>query len=91
MEGFFEGLGIASLTILALVGLAVGMLAGKLSGRSALVYGAIGAVAAIATPFALPLLGVTALAAGGILLVAVVGLIGAVVVVGAVRALARKT
>ncbi|TFL18456.1 GlsB/YeaQ/YmgE family stress response membrane protein [Jannaschia formosa] len=90
MEGFFEGLGITALVILALVGLVVGLLAGKLTGRSALVYGLIGAIAAMATPFILAALGVTVLAAGGLLLVAFVGLVGAAIVVALVRALSRR-
>lgn len=90
MEGFFEGLGIAALVILALVGLAVGLVAGLVTGRSKLVYAAIGALAAMATPFVLAALGVTVLAAGGVLLVAFVGLVGAVLVVAAVRALTGR-
>lgn len=86
MEAFFEGVGMAALTILALVGLAVGWLAGALTGRSKLTYALIGAVAALATPFVLAALGVTLLAAGGVLLVLVVGAVGAAVVVGIVRA-----
>jgi hypothetical protein len=90
MEGFFEGLGIVALVVLALVGLAVGLAVGNLTGRQTALYGLIGAVAAIATPFILALLGIGVLAAGGLLLVTVVGLVGALVVVGLVRALARK-
>jgi hypothetical protein len=90
MEGFFEGLGVAALVVLALVGLAVGLAVGKLTGRSALVYGLIGAVAAMATPFILAALGVTVLAAGGLLVVAITGLVGALVIVGLVRAISRK-
>lgn len=90
MEGFFEGLGIAALVILALVGLAVGWLAGLLTGRSKLVYALVGAVAALATPFVLAALGVTVLAAGGVLLVLVVGAVGAALVVALVRAVSGK-
>ena len=90
MEGFFEGLGIAALVILALVGLGVGAVAGLVTGRNKLVYALIGAVAALATPFVLAALGVTVLAAGGVLLVLVVGAVGAAVVVALVRALTRK-
>ncbi|PWJ17523.1 GlsB/YeaQ/YmgE family stress response membrane protein [Jannaschia seohaensis] len=90
MEAVLEGFGIAALATLALVGLAVGLLMGKLTGRSPRLYGAIGAVAAVATPFMLALLGITVLAAGGLLLVAAVGLVGAVVTLGVVRALSRR-
>ncbi|CUH40296.1 hypothetical protein JSE7799_03028 [Jannaschia seosinensis] len=90
MEGFFEGVGVAALVILALAGLAIGWLAGALSGRSKAVYAIIGAVAAMATPFLLAALGVTVIAAGGVLLVIIVGAVGAAVVVGLVRALSGR-
>lgn len=90
MEGFLEGLGTVAFVLLALIGLAVGALAGKLTGRSVALYAAIGAVAAIATPFLLAAVGVTLVAAGGVLLVVVVGAVGAAVVVGIVRAVSRK-
>ena len=87
MEGLFEGLGAAALIILAIVGLAVGWVAGAMTGRSKALYAAIGAVAAMATPFLLAALGVTALAAGGLLLILVVGAIGAAIVVALIRAI----
>jgi hypothetical protein len=90
IEGFFEGLGIAALVVLVLVGLVIGALAGKLTGRSAVLYALIGAAAAIAAPFVLAVLGITVLAAGGLLLVAVVGAVAAAVVVGLVRAVSRR-
>lgn len=91
MEGLIEGLGIAGLIVLALVGLVVGWAAGALTGRSKALYAAIGAVAALATPFLLLALGVTALAAGALLLVLVVGAVGAVAVVALVRAISRRS
>ncbi|KIT14242.1 hypothetical protein [Jannaschia aquimarina] len=90
MEAFFEGLGLAALIVLALVGLGVGGVIGLITGRKVAVYALIGAVAAMATPFLLAALGVTVLAAGGILLVAAVGAVGAAVIVGIVRAVSRK-
>ena len=87
MEGLFEGLGAAALIILAIVGLAVGWIAGMLTGRSKGLYAVIGAVAAMATPFLLAALGVTALAAGGLLLILVVGAVGAGIVVAIIRAI----
>lgn len=90
MEGFIEGLGIASLILLTLVGLGVGLLAGAISGRSKVLYAIIGAAAAIATPFVLAALGIGLLAAGGMLLVATVGFVGAIVVVGMVRAVLHR-
>ncbi|UWQ21807.1 GlsB/YeaQ/YmgE family stress response membrane protein [Jannaschia sp. W003] len=90
MEGFFEGLGIAALVVLALIGLVIGALAGKVTGRSVALYALVGAAAAIATPFVLAALGVTVLAAGGLLLVAFVGAVGAAVVVALVRTLLHR-
>ena len=90
MEGFFEGVGIAALMILALAGLAIGALAGALTGRSKALYAVIGAVAAMATPFVLAALGVTVLAAGGVLLLVVVGAVGAALVVALVRAVSGR-
>lgn len=90
MEGLIQGLGAAALAILALVGLAVGWLAGLLTGRSKLVYALIGAVAALATPFVLAALGVTVLAAGGVLVVLLVGAVGAALVVALVRAVSGR-
>ncbi len=90
MEGLFEGLGAVALIVLALIGLAVGWLAGALTGRGKALYAVIGAVAAMATPFLLLAFGVTALAAGGLLLILVVGAVGAAAVVALVRALSKR-
>ncbi|WP_179378041.1 GlsB/YeaQ/YmgE family stress response membrane protein [Jannaschia marina] len=89
MEEVAQGIGVAALVVRALAGAGIGALIGKLSGRRASVYAAIGLVAAIATPFLLMALGVTVLAAGGLFLVALVGVVGAAVVVALVRALSR--
>ncbi|WP_282026102.1 GlsB/YeaQ/YmgE family stress response membrane protein [Limimaricola cinnabarinus] len=90
MEELLQGIGIAALVILALVGLAVGWLASALSGgRRRALYMVVGALAAMATPFVLAALGVTVLAAGGLLLVVVVALIGAALVLALVRAIAK--
>lgn len=91
MEDFLQGLGTVAFVLLALIGLAVGALAGKLTGRSMALYAAIGAVAAIATPFLLAAVGVTVVALGGVALVLVVGAVGAALVVGLVRAISRKS
>lgn len=49
----------------------------------------VGALAAMATPFLLAALGVTLLAAGGLLLVVIVALIGAALVLALIRAIAK--
>lgn len=90
MEDFFAGLGVTALVILALVGLAIGWAAGALTGRGKVLYAVVGALAAMATPFLLAALGVTVLAAGGILVVLLVGAIGAAVIVAIVRAIAHR-
>ncbi|MFT6533293.1 MAG: putative membrane protein YeaQ/YmgE (transglycosylase-associated protein family) [Limimaricola cinnabarinus] len=90
MEELLQGIGIAALVILALVGLAVGWFASLLSGgRRRALYMIVGALAAMATPFVLAALGVTVLAAGGLLLVILVALIGAALVLALVRAIAK--
>ena len=89
MEGFFEGLGIAALMMLALIGLAVGWIAGAVSGRGKLLLALVGAIAAMATPFVLAALGITVLAAGGILLLVIAGAVGAALVVALVRLMTR--
>ncbi len=91
MEEFLQGLGTVVFVLLALIGLVVGAVAGKLTGRSVALYALIGAVAAIATPFLLAALGITVLAAGGVLLVVIVGAVGAAVVVGLVRAVSGRS
>ena len=50
----------------------------------------VGALAGMATPFVLAALGVTVLAAGGLLVVALVGAVGAAVIVGLVMLVVRK-
>jgi hypothetical protein len=90
MEEFFQGVGITALILLALVGAGLGAAAAKLLRRPVVLYVVVGALAAMATPFVLAALGVTVLAAGGILLVLIVGAVGAAVAVGLVRALTGR-
>ncbi|EYD72206.1 hypothetical protein [Limimaricola hongkongensis] len=90
MEEVLQGIGIVALVVLALVGLAVGWLASLISGgRRRALYMGVGALAAMATPFVLAALGVTVLAAGGLLLVVVVALIGAGLALALLRAIAK--
>ena len=90
MEELLQGIGIAALVILALVGRDVGWFASLLSGRRRrALYMIVGALAAMATPLVLAALGVTVLAAGGLLLVILVALIGAALVLALVRAIAK--
>ena len=62
MEEVLGALGGIMLVLLALVGLAAGWLASRLAGgRNAGLYLAVGAVAAVAAPFVLAAVGLTAL------------------------------
>lgn len=87
MEGFLEGLGTVALVILVIVGALAGWIASKVAGGRTALYVIVGIVAAVATPFVLAAVGLGALAAGGLLVVLVMGLIGAVIVLILVRAL----
>ena len=85
METFMQALGVGALVLLAIIGLVVGMIAGALLGQRKLVYGLAGAVGAVALPFVLVALGVTALAGASLVLLLVVGVIGAVILMLLVR------
>jgi uncharacterized membrane protein YeaQ/YmgE (transglycosylase-associated protein family) len=86
MEAFLDALGAVSLTVLILVGLIAGWIAGALAGGSKLKYMALGVLGAVALPFILAALGVGLVAAGGLLVLLVVAAIGALIVL----AIARK-
>ena len=90
MEAFLDGIGIAALVVLALVGALIGFGIAKAVGRRGLLGAALGAVAGMATPFVLAALGVTILVGAGLALVALVGAVGAAVIVGIVLALVRR-
>ena len=90
MEAFLEGLGIAALILLAIIGAVSGVIAGFIAGRRMPLYILLGVAGAVALPFILAALGVTALAAGGLLLLGFVALVGAVIVLAIGRAIMRK-
>lgn len=90
MEEVLGGLGFATLVVLALAGAVIGFALAKAMGRSGALGAVVGALAAMATPFLLAALGVTVLAAGGLLVVALVGAVGAAVIVGLVMLVVRK-
>ncbi len=90
MEDLLQGLGVAALVLLALIGLLAGWLASVVAGgRHRSTYLIVGVLAAIATPFVLAALGITLLAAGGLILVLIAAAIGAVLVLALVRAIAK--
>ena len=68
MEAFLDTLGAVALIALVVVGLAAGAIAGAVAGRNRLLYLILGVVGAVALPFILAALGVTVVAAGGLLL-----------------------
>lgn len=86
MEGFMDGLGAVALVVLILIGAVAGWIAGKIAGQRMGLYIAVGIAAAVATPFVLAGIGLGAIAAGGLILLLLVGAIGAVIVLAIVRA-----
>ena len=87
MESFLDTLGAVALILLVLVGLAIGALAGFVAGRNRLLYLLLGVVGAVALPFILAALGVTIVAAGGLLVVLIVAAIGAALLLALGRAI----
>lgn len=81
MEEFFNALGAVSLTVLVLIGLVAGWLAGKVSGGNTLGYMVLGVVGAVALPFVLAALGIGVVAVGGLLVLFVVAAVGAAILV----------
>ncbi|MGP3699155.1 GlsB/YeaQ/YmgE family stress response membrane protein [Rhodobacter sp. NSM] len=81
MEDVIQGIGVVGVVVLALVGLLAGWLASYVSGgRHRGRYMLIGLAGALAAPFLLIALGVTVLAASGLVAMIVAALIGAVIV-----------
>ncbi|MHA6325106.1 GlsB/YeaQ/YmgE family stress response membrane protein [Roseivivax sp. CAU 1753] len=89
MEAFLDVLGAVSLTLLVLVGLLSGFIASVIAGGHRLRYMVLGVAGAVALPFILAALGVGILAAGGLLVILAVALVGAVIVLAIARKLER--
>lgn len=89
MEAFLDTLGAVALIALVVVGLAAGAIAGAVAGRNRLLYLILGVIGAVALPFILAALGVTVVAAGGLVLLLAVAAIGAALVLALVAALRR--
>ena len=77
MEELLQGVGIFVFVVLAIIGLVAGWLAGLVAGKHKGRFAILGLVGAVLAPFVLALLGLGALAAGGIAAVIIVGLVGA--------------
>lgn len=89
MEAFLDALGATALTLLVIVGALAGAIAGKIAGRRMPLYVGVGIAAAVATPFVVAALGLGILAAGGLLVILATALVGAVIVLAIVRAIAK--
>lgn len=81
MEEFIQGVGIFGLVVLIVVGLIAGWLASMVAGeRHRGRYMMIGVIGALVAPLLLVALGVTVLAASGLLAVVLAAAVGAVIV-----------
>ncbi|PTE22777.1 GlsB/YeaQ/YmgE family stress response membrane protein [Cereibacter changlensis JA139] len=81
MEEFIQGVGIFGMVLLVLIGLVAGWLASVAAGRrNRGRYLAIGVIGALLAPLLLVALGVTVLAASGLLAVLLAAAVGAVIV-----------
>ncbi|MEX3314247.1 GlsB/YeaQ/YmgE family stress response membrane protein [Sulfitobacter sp. PS-8MA] len=89
MEAFLDALGAVALIALVVVGLAAGAIAGAVAGRNRVMYLILGVAGAVALPFILAALGVTVVAAGGLLVLLAIAAIGAALVLALVAALRR--
>lgn len=89
MEAFLDTLGAVALIALVAVGLAAGAIAGAVAGRNRLLYLVLGVVGAVALPFVLAALGITVIAAGGLVVLLAVAAVGAILVLAVVSALRR--
>ncbi len=89
MEGFFDVVGTLALIIMAIVGAGVGWAVGKTSRGSTALYVLIGVLAAVSAPFLLAALGLSVVAAGGILLLVIMSAVVALIIVGIARAILR--
>lgn len=90
MEGFLEALGIVGLVVLVVIGLLAGYIASLAAGgRDRGRYMVIGVLAALATPFLLALVGVTVLAASGLVAILIAAILGAALVLVVAELLTR--
>lgn len=90
MEEFFQALGVVGLILLLVVGVLAGVIASTVEGgRNRTRNIAIGVVGALLLPFLAALVAAGALAAGGLLLIVFLALIGAVAVLLIARLISR--
>ncbi|MDG4647987.1 GlsB/YeaQ/YmgE family stress response membrane protein [Roseibacterium sp. SDUM158017] len=89
MEAFFDVVGAAALIFLILIGAVAGYIASRVTLGPTALYVSVGIVAAVAAPFVLAALGLTALAAGGLILILALGTAFSIVVLAIVAGLRR--
>ena len=90
MEEFFQALGMIGLIFLVVVGVLAGFLASAVQGgRNKVRNIVVGVVGALLLPFVVAVLATGVLAAGSLVLILVVALIGAVAVLAIVRLIFR--
>ncbi|MFC3614638.1 GlsB/YeaQ/YmgE family stress response membrane protein [Lutimaribacter marinistellae] len=89
MEAFFDVVGVLALIIMALVGAGVGWIVGKTSRGSTGLYMLIGVLAAVSAPFLLAALGLSVVAAGGVILLVIMSGVVALIILGIARAILR--
>jgi uncharacterized membrane protein YeaQ/YmgE (transglycosylase-associated protein family) len=80
MEGFWDALGTVTLVLLVAVGLLAGWIAGAVAGRRRGLYLLLGVVGAVAAPFLLAALGLGLLAAGSLIAILAVAVLGALLI-----------
>lgn len=90
MEEFLQALGTIGMILLVVTGILAGLIASAVQdGRNKPRNMAVGVVGALLLPFVVALLGAGVLAAGGLLLIVFLALIGAVAVLLIVRLISR--
>lgn len=87
MEGFLDALGVVALLLLVAIGLLAGWLAGAVAGRRRGLYLLLGVAGAVAAPFILAALGVGILAAGSLVALVLVAVLGAALILVLARVL----
>ena len=88
MQDVLQGIGVVAIVLLILVGLVAGWLASIVAGHRGR-YMALGVAGAVLAPIVLAALGVTVLAAGGLILLLVIAAAGALAVLLLARLLMR--
>ena len=90
MDTFLQVVGWGAVAILAVIGLVAGLVAAAITDGNRLVYVLAGVVGAVALPFVLALLGVTAAIGAGLLAILAIGAIGAVLLVALIKAMTGR-